>query len=757
MTTYKIHPSIGIARLGNSDDFYLSPEQPGKLPIECDHEGKEIIENGKPKPISTFKDPNDLSKVKRQAARFRVFHYNDEHDTAGEEITLGGEYEFILQTNVTALRKVKGTVTDITWTVHLANKKSSWYEFEETRGMHGYSADHKLRNASVDQPDLRRQLITDPGPLSVSLEHKHAEFTKGKNPGYPQTFPPMDIKPQTIETLGEIMVHKQNKHQRLIVLGGRGNSGSIGTPVITDFVNNDGWFDDISDGPVTATITYQYTDITYDGDKEVKTQKTSTMDVQVPAWVVVGYPRYVPEMADMITLDEAMYDLFVRTKAYDPHVYGVPPYDKQSNSPSNDEEFTLWKAKADFNPDYYPKFFKEIWPILSRPDDYKYTYDFDYFGGGDPHNKGTGGNLDKNALSTPPKLGIDENLHSRQFVYSIMRQPNQLNEYYNQPNPSKNKRSNTYNDSANKPRLMPMLCGNNPLTNVAPQKFLAMTDTQLFFLKQWADGKFVNECDEWNEADKQCQNPWAEPPTTGPEIDRGVLSNLLGGAFCPGGELNWIIKNPSIYSAPYRIKHTTYLAGALSLPKPIADKDGSPAANLAAGLEPGDLTKYIGIPWQADFHECTYQNINITYEDWNNIYLDSTGDPAQENITYNIPWWPAHRPVVVQELNAKGNPQQVYWASGIPPNNAGDLQMVNAWKDLGFLTRTAQNGYVQNERNNVALGQSVKPGNLTLGQSTNATTESSRNKANPKNPDNATGRQTDRIKRSKTHDEYNRK
>src|SRR5216684_3987408 len=36
MPTYKIHPGIGIARLGNSDtEFYLAPETPAGLPMEC--------------------------------------------------------------------------------------------------------------------------------------------------------------------------------------------------------------------------------------------------------------------------------------------------------------------------------------------------------------------------------------------------------------------------------------------------------------------------------------------------------------------------------------------------------------------------------------------------------------------------------------------------------------------------------------------------------------------------------------------------
>ncbi len=724
-TTFKIHPSIGIARLGNTeDDFYLAPEQPGALPIDCTEMGKEKKDKkGNPIRVDSFKDSNDLSKIKKQAARFRIFAYDGEGDTNGTEIKLGGTYNFIYETPVTAPTQVQGTVTDIDWTVHLANKKASWYEFQETNGMHGYAPDHPLRNPEVTQPDLRRQLIIDPGPLTVNLtknkgafakygsEIKKKDHSKYNKLKYPQTFPPDDIKPNPIESLGNLIVNEQDKNIRLIVLGGNGNSGSTKTPVISNFVNNDGWFDDISDGPVTATIHYTFTDVTYDGDKKIETTTPGTMDVQVPAWVVVGYPRYVPQMEDMITMDEKMYDLFVRKFAYNPQIFGVPPFDIENNSPKTEEEFDIWRNAARYNPEYYPKYFKEIWPMIRRPDEYKYTYDFDYFGGGDPHNRGTGGNLSKEALSIPPEQGKDPNYRLRQFVLGIMRQTNQLNEYEIEGN---------YNSTSAKPRLMPMLCGNNPLSNIAPEKFLSMTETQLFFLKQWADGKFVNECTEWGEGSKNCQNPWSSPPTSGIGIDRGVLGNVLGGAFCPGGELSWIVNNPAIYSEPYRIKHATYTAGALSIPAPIADKDGSTAPNLKEGLEPGDLTKYIGIPWQADFHECTYQDINITYERWSNIYPESTGDPVEQQIAYNIPWWPAHRPIVVQKKLAEDQYTQVYWASGIPDNNAGDLQMVEAWKDLGFLIATGTGitrQFYQIERNDEALGEPVKPGDRVLGQS----------------------------------------
>lgn len=716
-TTFKIHPSIGIARLGNTDDdFYLSPEQPGALPIACDDEGREYIDkNGQPKRVSNFKDGSDLSLLKKQAARFRVYAYA-EGEEDGEEIQVGGTYNFIYETPATAPTIVQGTVTDIDWTVHLANKKASWYDFQENDGSEGYAPDHPLRNPEITQPDLRRQLIIDPGPVTVNLDNSHGTFAKFgsaaekgnkkvKKVSYPQTFPPDDIKPNAIETLGSLIANEQDQKLRLIVLGGNGNSGSTKTPVITSFVNNDGWFDDISDGPVTASIQFTFEQTYYEGTTAVTKEKKGAMDVQVPSWVVVGYPRYAPQMMDMITLEEKMLDLFIRKWAYRPEIFGVAPYDRESNNPKTEEELALWRTAASYNPDYYPKFYEQLWPIFIRPDDYQYSLYFDPNEGGSPHNRGTGGNLDENALSQVPTAEGDPNARTRKFIEMIMRQPDQLNQY---------ETGGDYNPNTSNPRLMPMLCGNNPISNTSPEKFLTMSKTQLFFIKQWAKGKFVNECDEWDEGNASCKTPWVDAPTRGIDIDRGVLSNLLGGAFCPGGELSWIVNNIAIYSEPFRIKHASYESGALSIPAPIAAIDGSNAPNLKAGLEPGDMTKYIGIPWQADFHECTFQTVDITYEGWNSTYPASTGDPVQIK-QVDIPWWPAHRPQVVFDASQT----QVYWASGIPNNYAGDLQMVQAWNDLGFLLMQGDGitrEFIQQERNNEALGESVQPGDSSWGQ-----------------------------------------
>lgn len=662
-TTFKIHPSIGIARLGDSpDDFYLAPEQTGALPIECDAEGKTTLgPDGKEVPIKLFRD--SAGRVRRQAARFRIYVY-DTTSPEGREVKIGQSLQVINQNSGATY---VGKVTDVLWTAYLANKKASWYEFRALDGEHGYSDTHPLRNADVKHNNQRQQLIIDPGPQTVGLvapAAPTAEFARGKNPGVPQSFPP-PLRPNNIDTLGELKVCAQDGSSRLIVLGGHGNSGSylqgFGEPVIRHYANNDGWFDDVSDGPITAQLLF--TIDTVDGQKPIGAT-TTTINVDDPAWVIVGYPRFAPQIVDMVTMDDVVYDVAIRQFAYDPEIFGhgIPV-------PTTPEDLATWRRTARWNNNYYPRFWRDIWPILLRPPGFANVMDFDSLTGGDPHNNTPGGrgNLDPDVLSIPPIHGEDpvaarQRAAQRAFIYSILRKPGQEN-LFTVPHPR---------SASSHLVLMPFLCGDNPLYNHVASKFLRLTDTQLFLLKQWAEGKFINEREEkFIDSSPQSAAP------TGAELDRGVLGNLLGGAFCPGGETCWIIRNPAIFAKAYRIKVSpaylpakpNFIPGSLSL-----------TSNLKNGLEPGDITKYSGLPWQSDFNECSTQHTDITYPEWNKINPKNIGDPTAPilQLTY---WWPAHRPMMVSPPNSG----QVVWSNGIPQDKIGDLMMVTAWKTLGFI------------------------------------------------------------------------
>src|SRR6516162_9214033 len=118
--TYKIHPAIGIARVGNSSNFYLAPEKTGGLPIQCNPDGTAPQPE---QPVTAFKD--DAGAIKRQAARFRVFVY-DAANPSGRELQIGDQIQVVSQTSGQIMT---GNLTDVVWTVYLANKKACWYEF----------------------------------------------------------------------------------------------------------------------------------------------------------------------------------------------------------------------------------------------------------------------------------------------------------------------------------------------------------------------------------------------------------------------------------------------------------------------------------------------------------------------------------------------------------------------------------------------------------------------------------------------------
>ncbi|MCF3132245.1 LodA/GoxA family CTQ-dependent oxidase [Streptomyces olivochromogenes] len=243
----KIHPAIGIARVGNSGGQpFIGPESPDQKPL----------------PLGRYKD--EWGAVIKQAARFRVYGYNK----AGEVVR--------------ELKLNEAGVTEIKWSVHLANKKAAWYQFhvpldipeaerleENQRGR---------RNADVGD---RKKLVIDPGARTVHASQRETG-----------TFDTGEIMGRKVP-LGSITTEATG---RLLVVGGDGRSASYANPEkkITGVANNDTWYDDVSDGPVTA-------EVTIDGQK-----KTAA-----GAWVVVGPPRYAPGVKTVRTLYDVLYDVFV--------------------------------------------------------------------------------------------------------------------------------------------------------------------------------------------------------------------------------------------------------------------------------------------------------------------------------------------------------------------------------------------------------------------------------------------------------------
>jgi hypothetical protein len=569
MSKYKIYPSIGVARVGNAPKkFTVGPEVYRGLPTNPD---------GTPFSEQDLRD--DEGRMCRQAAQFRIFRQGP---NGPEEVTL----------------ETSG-VKSITWTAHLANKKSSWYEFVTNEGQSGYASNHKWRNASVKD---RHKLVIDAGPRSIAgRKASPVCFDKDSVPvGYKGAhFPKGSLAPtgQSIDTLGELHTDGEG---RLLVLGGLGISGTTDkTATIVNYANNDNWWDDTSDGPVSAVI---------------ELTNGTSVDVEA-AWVMVGPPSYAPQIPNLVTLWDTIFDTAVRSGHF-PAIF----------------EREMWKSGEH---GYRPNFATEIRPLLERATLYPWvtaippkphTFDMAMLG------------------ALEGGRGSDAYKGLRDWVFSFVRPPSHENEILNKGGAT----------------MMPYLAGDNCLkTETLTSNYLRLTDTQYFFLQQWAEGWFVNE--EGN----------SDAATA---ITRGVLENCVGGAFSPGIEMTWISRNSAIYHSddPFRINAVQVPNGPLSLgfdPK---------------RMEPGDICRYMAVPWQADFNECSSQ-------------------PIDGRVIW---WWPAQRPEFVYlepvpktaSADAVTPPPdqqtgaQVAWVGTdfdqLRDNFisfADDVQMVELWAGLGFI------------------------------------------------------------------------
>jgi hypothetical protein len=236
---YRIHPAIGFARVGDSrNEYFVGPEAPGVPPSlnrpDAPHD-----------PNAGYKD--DQGRIKRQGARFRIYEHT--FDDAGALIQA---------------REITAADAQIEWEVHLANRKAAAPNFQALG----------RRNKGEDES----RLIIDAGPQKISGAGQDMKRLQGR-------FMDVDVP------LGDLLTDGAG---RLIVLGGFGKSRSPSGRGLTNFANNDGWCDDVSDGPVRATIQLN-------GGAE-------TVEAE-PARVIVTPPDFAPPIENMVTLFDVVYNI----------------------------------------------------------------------------------------------------------------------------------------------------------------------------------------------------------------------------------------------------------------------------------------------------------------------------------------------------------------------------------------------------------------------------------------------------------------
>jgi len=567
-TIFRVHPAINFARVGNSDQYYIAPETAagelvdkanglfGGLPIKPGTEDTPINEND-------FRDAQH--QVKRQAARFRIFAYDQPQQTypsndPGREIKIG---------DIVGGKVIK----DIRWSVHLANKKNNWYKITnaagEEEGVKSYEpVDGKYIYPPIRDPDVggsndlnnetrRTQLVIDAGPRVIcssntsctvipfsrqsTSEYIDAEGKPCLAPNYPVSYPDDHLTMNNlygpIDTLGELQVEENTG--RLIVTGGYGrasaNLHNNKEPSLDDAIDNNYWFDDTSDGPVNAVVVFA-------------DDSTSTV---VGGWVVTTDPGYAPQTRNVVSTWDDIFNAWVQKLDLVPEIY----------------------KDGKFNPDY---------ANTSWESDVLSVFHAAFL---------------QRWNTNLPDAGINGHNHMIQMRYSknpsekipnfkaLIRDPNNPDE----------------GDSGVK---MPLALGD------AMKSFLSLSETQYFQLMQWYDGKSVEAATKMGHGEK---------------LDKAVLENCLGGRYSPGIDLTFIVRDENLYkqtwkgiNGPFRINEQSLDYNNAVLTKPFLGVGYIPLQQ--AMVEPGDLCKFMSQPWHTDYNSCAVHNPDPNPKSNNTLY-----------------------------------------------------------------------------------------------------------------------------------------
>jgi len=589
---FRVHPAIGLARVGNSEEFYLGPETMAGIPLR---EGEPAtgglpIKAGTESESITSDDLRDRNgALKRQAARFKIYAYpkSDGEETyphgGGEEIRIGSE--------------IGGkTVVDVIWQVHVANKKANTYvlvEAPEGSGIESYEDGRlpPIRNpdegSDLDNPARVRKLTIDPGPRAIrgadagpvgcdrsTMASYRAEGAEIEPlPSYPKSFPQDSFTELfcplgEIETLAEL---RTDEDGRLLVVGAYGRACAWtkdGQPYPLDNdVNNDGWFDDCCDGPVNAALVFD------DG---------SVAEVH-GGWVVSTDPGYAPQILNSVSLWDDVYDTWIRKLRLQPEIF---------NRRYNPDYKPFFGGYLVGNDDHRGEYYDgQVWPTFRSATLQRWI-----------------ANLPANAVESHGRVddikATDDPADTILGGLAFIRNPNdEAASFSGAP-------------------FMPLSLGD------ANKSFLSVTKTQYFFLQQW---------------DRKCYRPEGGPRLgPGEFLDKAALFNCLGGRFSPGIDMTFIVRQPGLWApnwcnsgaGPFRIWEKALDYASAQASQPFLSEGWVPLHTPGMALEPGDTSKFMSIPWHTDYNSCA-------------THTTSPELPPGAGRTTLYWSWPAQRPVVV--------------------------------------------------------------------------------------------------------------
>lgn len=470
----------------------------------------------------------------------------------------------------------------------------------------------------------------------------------------------------------------------LIFYAGHGKSASLNpSDLNTDFADNSNWYDDICDGRITATITSRENGSTY-----------HLNGAESAAWVVTTPPDYAPQIQPISTL----YDMTCGAgdDTYEPEFSLVFPL-----------LYRLYRMQWVNLGDFLAPSFREVIDKLIHDGEFKFLF------------------------KTHPEA---EAAKVRAKIFDLFRNP--AYPYDNEPIIPSNSTTNIENRGSGQEDLkLPYYPGDGVNYPGSPAQWFAIPPLLYEQLKNWKDGKFKPlagdppDMDalaelfrkEYLEADKdESKRPLL--------MTRAVLETMYGGGFHPGVELTWPMRHNLIYAENRQVYKAVGAGFGLYGLREIRINAATPAEQQKIyyndfgyqmvsediresmdpknekhwlwKITPGDLTKWMGIPWQSDAGSCQA------------VYVDKQ---------YPIPaWWAANLPVHVlpeesyrkllnpgvlneTKVNIFANREDWlhtastgfigYHAEGGYMN--GLINMVYQWKKIGMVTGREMKGEVE--------------------------------------------------------------
>lgn len=263
-----------------------------------------------------------------------------------------------------------------------------------------------------------------------------------------------------------------------------------------------------------------------------------------PAWVITAPPNYAPLQKSVRTMWDLMRDLAIANK--------------QLPQPER------------------PSFTHDILPLFQR------MYQLQWVNAGFAAGFGFGGAFDYTTAEWIEKLS------SPSPAYREIRR-NISNHFRH------------FDVDAWSPAPFPWLYGDAMSVPAAktPRQHVALTNTQLHFLQQWAEGDFIADYAPDHAPYRTLEEvPVAAQPDT---LTRAAMEFCLADAFHPGCEMTWPMRLIGLYAEAFRLKHAP--AGWIE-PSLGAILTPDALGYLKFGQVPGGITRWMAIPWQTDTASC---------------------------------------------------------------------------------------------------------------------------------------------------------